>query len=404
MDKITAPVTNPTKDSKLDASAGLNSHDNEKVKIYHNKIQEVIDHMEADVKASKLLPDAIFLPLFDKLRELSQVINPTRSLICYCVGNTDAGKSSLINALSKSHVCPVSDSFEAGTNRFQTVSVPEINTLFVDTVGFGSNIHDHALVRKFEEEIEKTNSPDIVLLIVSRADLRRVESLKNAIDYINFVLAWTRNKRNNVEVPVMCVLTKLDEYFPGQKLESEIHGKKTEEYISRALEIINMHLNEKVTKAIAVSSVQNYGIEELILSMNAQSPLNAQIMVKNVEYVEQCRLAMANKIIAAFSTACAAVSFLPGVDLVITTILQEWMYRMLACFSIDPERTPDQFKVVHKAQTMSSLVVRTVALMVGGVFQLSIVGYLIGSGICVVAASSTTAILGWKCYYYFVDK
>jgi uncharacterized protein (DUF697 family) len=164
------------------------------------------------------------------------------------------------------------------------------------------------------------------------------------------------------------------------------------------------HLIVKVTKAVAVSSIQNYGIHELILNMNAQSPLNAQVMDKNLEYVEQCRLAMANKIIAAFSTTSAAVSFLPIADLILVTILQEWMYRMLACFSINPQRTADTFQTVHRAGSIANLAVRAVALVIGGVLQLSVVGYLMGAGICVTTASSTTAILGWACYKYFVEK
>jgi uncharacterized protein (DUF697 family) len=163
------------------------------------------------------------------------------------------------------------------------------------------------------------------------------------------------------------------------------------------------HLIVKVTKAVAVSSIQNYGIHELILNMNAQSPLNAQVMDKNLEYVEQCRLAMANKVIAAFSTS-AAVSFLPIADLILVTILQEWLYRMLACFSINTQRTADTFQTVHRVGSIANLAVRAVALVIGGVLQLSVVGYLMGAGICVTAASSTTAILGWACYKYFVEK
>jgi uncharacterized protein (DUF697 family) len=114
-------------------------------------------------------------------------------------------------------------------------------------------------------------------------------------------------------------------------------------------------------------------------------------------------LSIVNKIIAAFSTASAAVSFLPIADIFIVTFLQEWMYRMLACFSVDPSRTADSFKAVHRIQQGASIAIRTGALFVGGVFQLSVVGYLIGSGICVAAAATSTAAIGWACYFYFVD-
>ena len=77
---------------------------------------------------------------------------------------------------------------------------------------------------------------------------------------------------------------------------------------------------------------------------------------------------------------------------------------MLACFSADPNRTAETYKTVHRTLQGTSLVVRAGALVVGGIFQLSLVGYLIGAGICVAAAASSTAGLGWASYYYFIDE
>ena len=77
---------------------------------------------------------------------------------------------------------------------------------------------------------------------------------------------------------------------------------------------------------------------------------------------------------------------------------------MLACFSIDPTRTPDTFKTVHRAFQGASLGVRAAALFVGGIFQLSLVGYLVGSSICVATAALSTGTLGWASYYYFIGE
>jgi ribosome biogenesis GTPase A len=150
MQKTTLPDSNPTKNVQLARTASVNDDKVEKLKILQSNVQHVIDVMKEEVKGNRLLPNGIFDTLFDDLQSLSRIIDPRRPLVCYCVCNTDAGKSSLINEIYGLEVCDVSNTFQAGTHDFQTVSVPEINTCFVDTIGFSSNLNDHGLVRKFE--------------------------------------------------------------------------------------------------------------------------------------------------------------------------------------------------------------------------------------------------------------
>jgi uncharacterized protein (DUF697 family) len=234
-------------------------------------------------------------------------------------------------------------------------------------------------------------------LVVTREQLRNKASLENTIIYINNVLKWVKSQRYNTEVPVLCVLNKIDEYFGNDLPKTEADVEKIKKYTETALRLVNEHLIMPATQCIATSATKNYGIDQLRLNINSQSPLNAQIIDKNLDYISQYRLSIANKIIAAFSTAAAAVSFLPIADIVIVTFLQEWMYKMLACFSIDPSRTPDTFKTVHRLQQGTSFVIRAGALFIGGVFQLSLVGYLVGSSICVATAATSTAAVGWAC-------
>ncbi|CAF4196841.1 unnamed protein product, partial [Rotaria sordida] len=184
---------------------------------------------------------------------------------------------------------------------------------------------------------------------------------------------------------------------------SEADVEKLQQSTEEALKLVNQCLAIQANVCVCVSATKNYGIDQLRLNINAVSPLNAQIIDKNLDYISQYRYSIANKIIAAFSTASAVVSFLPIADIIIITVFQDWMYRMLACFSVDPKRTSNSFKTVHCVQQGASVAIRAGALIIGGVFQLSVVGYLIGSSVCVVTASASTAALGWACYWYFVD-
>ena len=97
------------------------------------------------------------------------------------------------------------------------------------------------------------------------------------------------------------------------------------------------------------------------------------------------------------------VSFLPSVDIVIVAFLQESMYSMLACFSVDPSPSLNSFKTVHQAQQEVDLGVRGATLLVGGLLPLSVNFYLVGSSFSLSVAATATALLGWTCYRYFTD-
>ncbi|CAF3448866.1 unnamed protein product [Rotaria socialis] len=124
-------------------------------------------------------------------------------------------------------------------------------------------------------------------------------------------------------IPAICVLSKIDEYFQGQAPNCEDDVKQLEEYTERALKSVNKYLIDPAVQCIPISTRYNYGVDQLRLSLNAQSPLHAQIIDKNLDYISRCRLSIANKIIAAFSTASAAASFLPLANIFIVTFLQE---------------------------------------------------------------------------------
>ncbi|CAF5015828.1 unnamed protein product, partial [Rotaria sp. Silwood1] len=221
--------------------------------------------------------------------------------------------------------------------------------------------------------------PDAVILIITPEELSNINSLKNTMDDVNNALKWMKTIFYGTEMPVICVLNKIDEYFNNELPNSEADVKKLEEYTRNALKLVNKYLVIPTVKCIPVSATKKYGIDQLRLSINATSPLNAQIVDKNLDYISQHRLSIANKIIAAFSTASAAVSYLPIADTIIVTFWQEWMYRMLACFSADSSRTLNSFKAMHCIRQGTSLATRTSALFVGGLFQLTPVGYSIGS-------------------------
>lgn len=374
------------------------------IEMFLDNIREVLDRICREVEANELLPNWIFEPLFDAVKSVQEILNPDRPNICYVVGPSNTGKSTTINKICGEPVCGISDTHDPGTTAFQVVEVPEVNTIFIDTIGFGSNTEsDRNLLKEMRKLAKQGKQPDAIVLVITKDLLRRRRDLKSTIKDLNTYLTWLKNERANTEVPVFCILGKIDEYFKGNLPSTAGDFEQVKGYIKEALEIVNEHLIYPATSCTAISAERDYGIETLRNNINAHSPFGAQIIDRNLDYFSGVRKSIANKIIAAFSTASAAASLIPLADIAIVTVLQEWMYRMLACFSVDPSRTPDTFKTLHRAQQMSSLGIRAAALMVGGVFQLSLVGYVVGSAICTVVASSSTAVMGWASYYYFIQ-
>ncbi|CAF1664981.1 unnamed protein product [Adineta ricciae] len=388
-----------------DSLSELNNNvQKEEVEMLIQTIRCVTDDMKKEVYSNRLIPNKIFDPLFGTLDSLQQTLEPSRLNVCYVIGASNAGKSTMINNLCGEKICDVSHSHIPGTKDFQEVSVPKVNAVFIDTVGFGANSEgDSDLVKKIETQMKAVQHPDAIILVVTRDHLRREKDLIGITNDINNILKWLKKQRYDVNIPIICVLNKIDEYFDG-KVPTLEQSSEIENCIKEALTKVNKYLTTSATRCIAVSKNEDFGIDELRRNIDGQSPLNAQIIDTNLNYVARYRFSIANKIIIAFSTASAAVSFLPIVDIALTTLLQEWMYRMLACFSIDSSRTPDSFKAVHCVHQVASLAIRTGALFVGGVFQLTTVGYLIGSSLCVATAATSTTVLGWAAYSYFTNK
>ena len=243
-----------------------------------------------------------------------------------------------------------------------------MNTIFVDTIGFGSSLNYSNLVKCFKTELQMDDRSDSILLVVTQEQLRNVASLKNTIDYINKVVKRVENSRHNTQVPIICVLNKIDQYFPDGLSDSEECTNEIKEHMQEAIEIVNEFLKTKATQCIVTSTNKSYDIEELRTSINAQSPLNAQIIQNDFDYMKKHRWVLGNKIKGSFSTASATTSFLPIADIVIVTILQEWMYQMLACFSTDPNRTPDTFKERYGTAQSKTFFLRAAASAVGAVF------------------------------------
>lgn len=155
-------------------------------------------------------------------------------------GRTNAGKSSIINAIANQNVAIVSD--KAGTTTDPVKKAIEINKIgacvIVDTAGFDDN-GDLGLLRieKTKKIAEKT---DIALLVFDC-------NIKNN-DYI-LELKW-KNQLSEFEIPIIAVINKID---------LNQNYKIVEQNIKEIFDIdcVSISVNKKINIDILIETIKN---------------------------------------------------------------------------------------------------------------------------------------------------
>jgi len=89
------------------------------------------------------------------------------------------------------------------------------------------------------------------------------------IDYVERITTHSNNiiqrltkPKHKIEIPIVCVLNKIDEYFNGQVPQQE-DLEEFKKYLMNALEKVNENLCIKVKQCIAVSIWRKYNVDDL---------------------------------------------------------------------------------------------------------------------------------------------
>ena len=129
------------------------------------------------------------------------------------VGYTNAGKSTLFNALTDSHVGTQDMQFATlDPTVSQLPNIPTGNVLLVDTVGFVSDL-PHELVAAFHATLQETREADLLLHVIDASDPfhqqreHDVEDVLESVDASHIPIVRLFNKIDLVERPLS---TQLD--------------------------------------------------------------------------------------------------------------------------------------------------------------------------------------------------
>ncbi len=144
------------------------------------------------------------------------------------VGYTNAGKSTLLNALTQANVLAEDKLFatlDTTTRKFQLPNRQEI--LLIDTVGFIRKI-PHTLVAAFKSTLEEAIHTDILLHLIDASHPQAESQAEETVQVLNELGAVGRptitvlNKMDQCENPI--ILQKLRVKYPKTVAISALHG------------------------------------------------------------------------------------------------------------------------------------------------------------------------------------
>ena len=118
------------------------------------------------------------------------------------VGYTNAGKSTLFNALTSSEVYAEDQLFATLDPTMRRIEVPNIGpAIIADTVGFISHL-PHRLVEAFRATLEEAASADLLLHVVDSADPERLRNVEQVQEVLSEIGAG--------DIQQLCVFNKTD--------------------------------------------------------------------------------------------------------------------------------------------------------------------------------------------------
>ena len=167
------------------------------------------------------------------------------------VGYTNAGKSTLMNLLSKSKVLAENKLFATLDTTVRKVVVENLPFLLSDTVGFIRKLPTH-LVESFKSTLDEVREADFLIHVVDIAHPNFEEQIE--------VVETTLMELGGGEIPVMLVFNKTDAYTYIKKDEDDLTPSNRD----------NLSLNDQKKEwikthpeALFISALKKSNIDEL---------------------------------------------------------------------------------------------------------------------------------------------
>lgn len=177
--------------SRLTGGIGARGPGETKLEIGRRRVEEKIGRLEKQLKSLKGRRE-----LLRRRRDRSGVP------VCSIVGYTNAGKSTLLNALTKSEVIAENRLFATLDPTTRRLRFPEERELILsDTVGFIYDLPPE-LERAFEATLEELGDSDLLLHCIDATDPLREQKVRDVEDILSHL--------GLAEIPLLRVYNKVD--------------------------------------------------------------------------------------------------------------------------------------------------------------------------------------------------
>lgn len=316
-------------------------------------IEEFINDM--DLKIPESAKNLIIKTIRSKeIDEIIDGIKEKRPPRLAFIGRSGVGKSSLINAMMGSYLAETS-AVEVGTEEaevFQYKKDNEVMFEIIDTRGFKENLQ--ASENTAEDALEKMIAefePDAFLMLNNGADRSTLRE--------DAKLLKKFSEKVEVNVPLITVITRVDQLEPSRIMEPEAYTPKKkanikakEEQVKSVLQEVGISnayvipvsayiewndedpeaLTEEEREALVIEFDGRYNIDKLTDFLIDNIDFRAAVYMMSNERLDKAIQKLANKFVKVFSTASAGVAAtpIPASDIFVLVPIQMLQVTLIA--------------------------------------------------------------------------
>lgn len=384
---------------------------NNEIESLIKSLYDSLNNLKIPQKAKQKINEEI-----NKLKSFTLDARPARIAI---IGRRGAGKSSLINAIFSESRAEIGDvKAKTGKGKWHSYQSEFGELDILDTRGLGEadNPEEDYSEKTAIEEVKasiREKCPDAILFL-SKAkevsarideDLAQLQELKKTIF-----------KEHNYDVPIVGVVTQVDELSPKSVDKPPFKNDVKQKNINEAMEVLSEKLNSIISSPVKVIPVCCYiefegkevvydirwNVDKLIEYLIDKLPNEAQLILAKLSKVKTAQKKVARKIGASVAgiTGLIGANPIPVADLPVITGLQTTMIMSIALIG---GKKVDRKGVVEFLGALGVNVAAGFALREAARQLVKLIPIAGGAVSGAVAAAGTLALCE-SAIAYFIDK